>query len=106
MGEQGESKVEKRLRIEGKGIGKKNKGFKEERNGTGKKNKLQTLRSLRWMDVLLQDRAPQDSLVSRNYLKKLPIVFHSLERGGWLCLYHHQGSQIKHLPNGQHTPKV
>ena len=36
MGEQGESKVENRLRIEGKGI-EKNKGFKEERNGTGKR---------------------------------------------------------------------
>ena len=70
MGEQGESKVENRLRMEGRGIGK-DKGFKEERNGTGKrKNKLQTLRALRLVDVLLQDRAPQHSLVSRNYIKK------------------------------------
>ena len=36
MGEQGESNVENRLRIERRGIGK-GKGFKEERNGTGKK---------------------------------------------------------------------
>ena len=79
MGEQGESKVENRLRIEGKGIGKKIRVFKKKGMGQEKGNKLQTLRSLRLMDVLLQDRAPQDSLVSRNYLKKLPIVFHSLE---------------------------
>ena len=26
--------------------------------------------------------------------------------GGCLCLYHHQGSKNKHLPNGQCTPKV
>ena len=37
MDEQGESKVENRLRIEGRGIEKKDEGFKEERNGTGKR---------------------------------------------------------------------
>ena len=26
--------------------------------------------------------------------------------GGWLCLYHHQRSQTKHLPDGQCTPQV
>ena len=31
------------------------------------------MRSLRLMDVLLQDRAPQDSLVSRNYLKNCKL---------------------------------
>ena len=48
---QGESKVENRLRIEGRGIEKKIKCFKEERSWTEKKeNKLQTLRSLRLME--------------------------------------------------------
>ena len=66
------AKVENRLRIEGRGIEIRIKGLKEEGKWTEKrKTNLKTLRSLRLMDVPLQDRVHQQLLGLKKLYKEI-----------------------------------
>ena len=65
---QGESKVENRLRIERRGIEKRSRVLKKKGE---KENKLQTLRSLRLMDVPLQDRVHQQLIGLKKSYKEI-----------------------------------
>ena len=73
-----------------------------------KENKLQTLRSLRLMDVPLQDRVHPQLIGLKKLYKEINYKLSPIPttEEGWLCLYRHQGSQTKHLSNAQCTPKV
>ena len=88
---------------------KKIKGLKEERKWTEEKeNKFTDLRSLKLMECTPAGQSTPTVHGLRNYIKKInynlsPTLYNQKD---CLCLCHYQGSQNKHLPNGQCTPMV